>query len=157
VWCEKWSNWASGVGQKIRRRLPVLLGIRLHPKTSDFLRLRRRNPATNHVIFLHEISFVAQVRERLYKSLSLLKKELELSKLQHRLGREVEDKIKSTHRKYMLQEQLKIIKKELGIQQSASLTCVFYLSVMGSALIAWACFIARLRWLRLCQKTCCHF
>ncbi len=47
-------------------------------------------------------------------SLSLLKKELELSKLQQRLGREVEDKIKSTHRKYLLNEQLKIIKKELG-------------------------------------------
>jgi len=55
-----------------------------------------------------------QVRERLYKSLSLLKKELEVSKLQQRLGREVEDKIKTSHRKYMLQEQLKIIKKELG-------------------------------------------
>jgi len=33
VWCKKWSNWTSGVGQKIR--LLVLLGIRLHPKTSD--------------------------------------------------------------------------------------------------------------------------
>jgi len=33
---------ASGVGQKIRLQLPVLLGIRLHPKTSDSLRLRLR-------------------------------------------------------------------------------------------------------------------
>jgi len=44
---KKWFNWTVGVGQKIR--LPVLLGIRirLHPKTSDFLRLqlRLRNPA----------------------------------------------------------------------------------------------------------------
>ena len=48
-------------------------------------------------------------------SLSLLKKELEVSKLQQRLGREVEDKIKTSHRKYMLQEQLRIIKKELGL------------------------------------------
>jgi len=31
VWCKKWSNCASGVGQKVR--LPVLLGIRFHPKT----------------------------------------------------------------------------------------------------------------------------
>jgi len=33
--------------KKIRLRLPVLLGIRLriHPKTSDFLGLRFRNPA----------------------------------------------------------------------------------------------------------------
>jgi len=38
VWCKRWSNWTSGVGQKIW--LPVLLGIRLHPKTSDSLWLR---------------------------------------------------------------------------------------------------------------------
>jgi len=57
------------------------------------------------------------VRERLYMSLSLLKKELELSKLQQRLGKEVEDKIKHTHRKYLLNEQLKIIKKELGLEK----------------------------------------
>ena len=44
VQCEKWSNWPSGVGQKILLRLPVLLGIRLHPKTSASLRLRIRNP-----------------------------------------------------------------------------------------------------------------
>ena len=44
VQCKKWFNWTSGVGfgQKIRLRLLVLLGIRLHPKTSDFLRLRHR-------------------------------------------------------------------------------------------------------------------
>ena len=35
VCCKKWSNWTFGVGQKIRLRLPLLLGIRLHPKTSD--------------------------------------------------------------------------------------------------------------------------
>jgi len=28
-------HWTSRVGQKIRLRLPVLLGIRLHPKTSE--------------------------------------------------------------------------------------------------------------------------
>ncbi|XP_068176102.1 lon protease homolog, mitochondrial [Antennarius striatus] len=57
------------------------------------------------------------IPKRLYKSLSLLKKEYELSKLQQRLGREVEEKIKQTHRKYLLQEQLKIIKKELGLEK----------------------------------------
>nr|CAB3263468.1 lon protease homolog, mitochondrial [Phallusia mammillata] len=66
---------------------------------------------------LQDVLEEMDVRERLYKSLSLLKKELELSKLQQRLGREVEDKIKNTHRKYMLQEQLKIIKKELGLEK----------------------------------------
>ncbi|RXM92134.1 Lon protease-like, mitochondrial [Acipenser ruthenus] len=68
----------------------------------------------------HELQDVLEetnIPKRLYKALSLLKKEFELSKLQQRLGREVEEKIKLTHRKYLLQEQLKIIKKELGLEK----------------------------------------
>jgi ATP-dependent Lon protease len=41
-------------------------------------------------------------------SLSLLKKELELSRLQAKIGREVEEKVKQQHRKYILHEQLKV-------------------------------------------------
>ena len=54
---------------------------------------------------------------RLMLSLKLLKKEYELSKLQQKIGKEVEDKVKTTQRKFMLQEQLKIIKKELGMEK----------------------------------------
>lgn len=50
-------------------------------------------------------------------SLRLLKKEFELSKLQQKIGREVEEKVKQQHRKYILQEQLKVIKKELGLEK----------------------------------------
>lgn len=50
-------------------------------------------------------------------SLSLLKKEYELSKLQQKIGREVEEKVKQHHRKYILMEQLKVIKKELGLEK----------------------------------------
>jgi Lon-like ATP-dependent protease len=50
-------------------------------------------------------------------TLKLLKKELEMSKLQMKIGKEVEDKVKQQHRKYMLQEQLKVIKKELGLEK----------------------------------------
>uniref|UniRef100_A0A336LJ02 CSON007363 protein n=1 Tax=Culicoides sonorensis TaxID=179676 RepID=A0A336LJ02_CULSO len=53
------------------------------------------------------------ISKRLFLSLSLLKKELELSKLQAKIGREVEEKVKQQHKKYILQEQLKAIKKEL--------------------------------------------
>lgn len=66
---------------------------------------------------LQEVLEETNIPKRLYKALSLLKKEYELSKLQQRLGREVEEKIKQTHRKYLLQEQLKIIKKELGLEK----------------------------------------
>lgn len=51
------------------------------------------------------ISF--QIPKRLMLTLSLLKKEYELSKLQQKIGREVEEKVKQHHRKYILQEQLK--------------------------------------------------
>ncbi|KAM9461871.1 lon protease homolog, mitochondrial [Clarias gariepinus] len=66
---------------------------------------------------LQDILEETNIPKRLYKALSLLKKEYEFSKLQQRLGREVEEKIKQTHRKYLLQEQLKIIKKELGLEK----------------------------------------
>ncbi|KAL4608015.1 lon protease, mitochondrial-like [Arapaima gigas] len=66
---------------------------------------------------LQDVLEETNIPKRLYKALSLLKKEYELSKLQQRLGREVEEKIKQTHRKYLLQEQLKIIKKELGLEK----------------------------------------
>ncbi|XP_054286467.1 lon protease homolog, mitochondrial-like isoform X1 [Macrosteles quadrilineatus] len=57
------------------------------------------------------------IPKRLMLSLSLLKKEYELSKLQQKIGREVEEKVKQQHRKYILQEQLKVIKKELGMEK----------------------------------------
>lgn len=57
------------------------------------------------------------IPDRLMLSLSLLKKEYELSKLQQKIGKEVEQKVQKQHRKYMLHEQLKVIKKELGIEK----------------------------------------
>lgn len=57
------------------------------------------------------------IPERLMLALALLKKELELSKLQAKIGKEVEEKVKQQHRRYILHEQLKVIKKELGIEK----------------------------------------
>ncbi|KAL3866563.1 hypothetical protein ACJMK2_043851 [Sinanodonta woodiana] len=57
------------------------------------------------------------IPNRLMLALSLLKKEYELSKLQQKIGREVEEKVKKQHREYILREQLKIIKKELGLEK----------------------------------------
>ncbi|CAL1284781.1 unnamed protein product [Larinioides sclopetarius] len=68
----------------------------------------------------HELQQIVEetnIPNRLMLTLSLLKKELELSKLQQKIGKEVEEKVKTMHRKYMLQEQLKIIKKELGLEK----------------------------------------
>ena len=57
---------------------------------------------------LQEILQELDIPKRLYLSLSLLKKEYELSKLQQKIGKEVEEKVKMQHRKYMLHEQLKV-------------------------------------------------
>ncbi|OQV18414.1 Lon protease-like protein, mitochondrial [Hypsibius exemplaris] len=54
---------------------------------------------------------------RLDLVLNILKKELELGKLQQKIGKDVEEKVKGQHRKYMLLEQLKVIKKELGLEK----------------------------------------
>ncbi|XP_049820710.1 lon protease homolog, mitochondrial isoform X2 [Aethina tumida] len=66
---------------------------------------------------LQEVLEEVDIPKRLMLSLSLLKKEYELSKLQQKIGREVEEKVKQHHRKYILQEQLKVIKKELGLEK----------------------------------------
>lgn len=57
------------------------------------------------------------VTERLRIALELVLKERELSKLQQEITQEVEKKISGQQRTFMLTEQLKAIKKELGVEQ----------------------------------------
>lgn len=66
---------------------------------------------------LQQVLQEMDIPKRLLLSLSLLKKEFELNKLQQQIGREVEEKVKQQHRKYILHEQLKVIKKELGVEK----------------------------------------
>mmetsp|Transcript_13380 Transcript_13380/g.29240 ORF Transcript_13380/g.29240 Transcript_13380/m.29240 type:complete len:1023 (-) Transcript_13380:235-3303(-) len=56
--------------------------------------------------------------EKLRIALELLKKELDLSHLQVKLATQIEEKVSSRQREYMLREQLKMIKKELGEDKS---------------------------------------
>ena len=69
---------------------------------------------------LQEVLAETNIPQRLSLSLHLLKKEYELSKLQQKIGKEVEDKVKNVQRKYLLQEQLKVIRKELGMEKDDS-------------------------------------
>ena len=55
--------------------------------------------------------------ERLSLTLVMLKKELRMMELQKELAKEVEEKISANQRKYFLNEQLKQIKRELGIEK----------------------------------------
>jgi len=54
---------------------------------------------------------------RLHKTLVLLSKEREVSKLQKEISAKVEEKMSAAQRKYFLTEQLKSIKKELGMEK----------------------------------------
>ena len=56
------------------------------------------------------------VKERLLKLLILLKKEQDLSNLQKKLSDEVDQKVNKIQREFFLREQLKSIKKELGVE-----------------------------------------
>ena len=53
---------------------------------------------------------------RLNCALELLSKERELSKLQQEIKHKFEEKMTESQRRYMLTEQLKSIKKELGME-----------------------------------------
>ena len=55
--------------------------------------------------------------ERLKLTLLMLKKDLQMFELQKELAKEVEEKISVNQRKYFLNEQLKQIKRELGIEK----------------------------------------
>lgn len=57
------------------------------------------------------------LQSRIDKALVLLKKELDLSKLQNSINQKIEATISKTQRDFFLREQLKTIKKELGLEK----------------------------------------
>ncbi|XP_010268001.1 PREDICTED: lon protease homolog, mitochondrial-like [Nelumbo nucifera] len=56
------------------------------------------------------------VYKRLNLTLELVKKEMEISKIQESIAKAIEEKISGEQRRYLLNEQLKAIKKELGLE-----------------------------------------
>ena len=64
-------------------------------------------------VLLHVSFNRSDCLRRLMLALKLLKKEYELSKLQQKIGKEVEEKVKSVQRKYMLQ--VNILQFDFGI------------------------------------------
>ena len=57
------------------------------------------------------------LHDRIGKALILLKQELDLSKLQSSINQKIEATISKTQREFFLREQLKTIKKELGLEK----------------------------------------
>jgi ATP-dependent Lon protease len=66
---------------------------------------------------LQEILETFRIRQRLEKTLVLLKKEIEISKVQVRISKQIEEKLSKQQREFFLREQLKAIKKELGLSK----------------------------------------
>ncbi len=71
---------------------------------------------------LQEVLETVSIRERLRKALVLIKKEIDISKIQVRIGKQIEEKLSKQQREFFLREQLKAIKKELGIEKEGKET-----------------------------------
>lgn len=66
---------------------------------------------------LQEVLQTFDLQGRIDKALILLKKELDLSRLQNSINQKIEATISKTQREFFLREQLKTIKKELGLEK----------------------------------------
>ncbi len=66
---------------------------------------------------LQEVLETFEIEKRIDKALILLKKELDISKLQSTINQRIEATISKTQREFFLREQLKAIKKELGMEK----------------------------------------
>lgn len=66
---------------------------------------------------LQEVLSTFSMQERIDKALILLKKELDLSRLQRSINQKIEATISKSQKEYFLREQLKTIKKELGLEK----------------------------------------
>ncbi len=66
---------------------------------------------------LQEVLETFDILLRIDKVLVLLKKELEVSRLQTQITKQIEEKISAQQRDFFLREQLKAIKKELGLEK----------------------------------------
>ena len=69
---------------------------------------------------LQDILETMSIKERIEKALNLLRHELEVAKLQVKISQRVEDRMSQQQREFFLREQLKEIKKELGITKEGA-------------------------------------
>ncbi len=71
---------------------------------------------------LQKILEAFNLKLRIERALLLLKKEVEISKIQNRIVRQIENKMSDQRRDFFLKEQLKAIKKELGLEKEGKET-----------------------------------
>jgi ATP-dependent Lon protease len=73
---------------------------------------------------LQSILEAFDVRKRIDQVLVLLKNELEVSRLQTRISKQIEDKMSGQQREFFLREQLKAIKQELGLEKEGKTAAI---------------------------------
>jgi ATP-dependent Lon protease len=66
---------------------------------------------------LQDLLETFNLHKRSEKMLLLLKEEIELSDLQQKIQKQIEEKISTQEKEFFLREQLKVIKKELGLEK----------------------------------------
>ena len=71
---------------------------------------------------LQAILETIRITDRLRKALVLLRKEIDISKIQARIRKQIEEKLSKQQREFFLHEQLKAIKKELGLEKEGKET-----------------------------------
>jgi ATP-dependent Lon protease len=71
---------------------------------------------------LQQVLETFDVRQRIDRVLVLLKKELEIYRLQSKITKQIEEQISARQREFFLREQLKMIKKELGLEKEGKVT-----------------------------------
>ncbi len=71
---------------------------------------------------LQKILETFDVRHRIDRVLTLLRRELDLSRLQKKITTQIEEKISTQQREFFLKEQLKAIKRELGLEKEGKTT-----------------------------------
>ncbi|MCL2155137.1 MAG: endopeptidase La [Leptospirales bacterium] len=71
---------------------------------------------------IQEILEAFDLRQRVKKVLILLKKEIEINKLQKKITQQIEEKLSKQQKEFFLKEQLKEIKKELGLEKDEKST-----------------------------------
>ncbi len=71
---------------------------------------------------LQQVLATINVRQRIEQVLVLLKKELEVSRIQSKISKQIEKNISAQQRQFFLKEQLKTIKKELGLEKEGKVS-----------------------------------